>query len=364
MSIIGGRQVLKTDSKMGKSCGWPAILAAFVFVLTACVKNEVKVDFELSENVNEAYRTIYYASDKSKGWFAEGVTMVQKGKGELVCLTLNPSIVFVMRGGVSPEAGFYIERGDRITIKGDSPDPLAWEITGNDITDEWSAWRLSERNVLSSRDAARINAAVAGFVKRNPENPLSAILLCVHYDRRLDEEGFRRLWTSLKGKAAEPVWADLVGRNDMPGGVPRFGEDVAEIVAHSAETGADTLGVGRRPVILYFWRKDDISRKEGITALKTLAREYPDSSSATMADICFDPDSVSWRSQLPGDSLKRVVRGWNPKGETDSLMSRLGVRRTPFWMVLDRRGKVAYRGDAADGAQKEFRSVMAAPRKD
>lgn len=340
------------------------MLAAFVFVLAGCVKNEVKVDFELSENVNEAYRTIYYASDKSKGWFAEGVTMVQKGKGELMCLTINPSIVFVMRGGVSPEAGFYIERGDRITIKGDSPDPLDWEISGNDITEDWSAWRLSERSALSSRDAVKINAAVAGYVVRNPENPLSAILLCVHYDRRLDENGFRKLWSSLRGEASEPVWTDLISRNDMPGGAPVFGDDVEGIVVHSAGTGADTLGLGRCPVIIYFWRKDDSSRKEGIAVLKKLAQEYADSSSAAMADICFDPDSISWRSQLPGDSLKRVVRGWNPKGETDSLMRRLGVRRTPFWVVLDRSGKVAYRGDGTDVAGKEFRSIMAVHDKD
>lgn len=49
-----------------------------------CVKNEIKVEYQLPSNVNDAYRMVYYASDPVKGWFVETVAAVQgEGSGDM-----------------------------------------------------------------------------------------------------------------------------------------------------------------------------------------------------------------------------------------------------------------------------------------
>lgn len=334
-----------------------AALAAVFLLLGACIRNEIKVGFSLPQKVNEAYKLVYYASDPVKGWFTETVVAVQQGKARHTLYTRNPSIVFIMDAGSLPRAAFYAERGDNIKITGDSGNPLSWTISGNKLTEEWSAWRASARDALSSSDPARINKAVSAYILKNPDNPLSTLLLLIYFDRREDETGFHRLWSSLKGKALEPKWIQMVGRADMLGDSPSVTRKTASIILHSSGNGVDTLGIGEKPVLLYFWREDDPHRDESIGIVKKLAASLPDSASRIMADICFDPDSVRWMAKARRDSVAGVVRGWNFKAETDSVMRRLGVTRTPWFIVFDKKGNERYAGEDETRADKVFRKI-------
>lgn len=334
-------------------------LLLFVLVaLGGCVKNEIKVDFRLPSNVNDAYKMTYYASDPVKGWFVETVAAVQQGKVQMICATHNPTIVFILESGSMPRAAFYAERGDKIKITGDSSDPFSWRISGNKLTEEWSQWRLDNRTSLASRDPAKINKAVGDYVKKNPDKPLSTILLLVYYDRRADEVGFHKLWNLLTGKALEPKWMQLVSRSDMLRDAPVFSEKLSSIILHTYDNGVDTLLTGKKPMLLYFWRESDVKRNEGIGILKDLVKEFPDSGARMIADVCFDPDSIGWQSAVRRDSLKKVVRGWNFRGETDSVMMRAGVARTPWFIVFDSKGKEKYAGDNHHDADSLFREVI------
>lgn len=334
-------------------------LLLFVLIaLGGCVKNEVKVDFQLPKNVNDAYKMIYYASDPAKGWFVETVAAVQQGKVQMICATRNPTIVFIMESGSVPRAAFYAERGDKIKITGDSSDPFSWQISGNKLTEEWSQWRLDSRSSLASGDPKKINKAVSDYVKKNPDKPLSTLLLLIYYDRRADEATFHKLWKLLEGKALEPKWMQLVSRSDLLKDAPVFTDKLNSIILHTYGNGVDTLMLGKKPMLLYFWREGDAERNEGIGILKDLAKEFPDSAARVIADVCFDPDSIAWQSAVRRDSLVKVVRGWNFRGETDSVMMRAGVGRTPWFIVFDSKGKEKYAGDDPHDADSIFRKVI------
>lgn len=347
--------------RCGYTVGKVLVIAVVALLqLTSCLKNEVKVSVELPKDSTDAYRLLYYASDPKKGWYAETVIPIQKGKGEAVCYTRNPTIVFVMHTGNVPEAAFYAERGDRIKITGTDGNPLSWDIGGNKINKEWSGWRIKNKDILSARDSGKINKAVAGYVENNTDKPLSAILLLIYYNRRIDEAGFLKLWKKLKGDALKPEWAQIVGRCDMPEGVPEERLKVSQLILHTAGTGADTIGIGNNPVLLYFWRAEDQEREENMALLRQLRKDIPDSAKNLIGDISFEMDSLSWRNGLSRDSLQGVVRGWMPVGEADSVVMRLGVTRTPYVLVYDKKGREVYRGDdvsKASGLYKKIKSV-------
>ncbi len=333
------------------------LAAVMLLQLVSCVKNEVKVTVELPKKTTDAYRLLYYASDSKKGWYAETVVPIQQGKGEAMCYTRNPAIVYVMHTGNVPEAAFYARRGDKIKIKGENGDPFTWDIGGNEINQEWSGWRLANRKVLMDRDNEKINNAVAGFVEKNPGKGLSTILLLIYYDRRLDEKGFRRLWKKLKDEALSPDWVQLAGTADMPGGQPWERLKTDMLVLHTAGTGADTLKIGEKPLLLYFWRQDDQQRDEYMGELRDLRKQVSDSSRNLISDISFEMDSISWRYGLSRDSLNGVVRGWIPLGEADSLMMRMGVSRTPYVLIYDKKGKEVYRGDDLPKGIKYYKNI-------
>ena len=206
--------------KLANGFGRVVAMAAALLTLLfgGCVRNEFDVEVSLPEKVSGHYSFLYYASDPAKGWFAEEMMMVEKGKGAVTGRTRNPSLVWIMDG--RPAALFYAERGDRIRITGDSENPASWRVKGNDVTGRIDGWRHSNRAALSSMDARKVNAAVSGYVRENPSDPVSAILMAVYYDRRADEAGFAATWKMLRDDALEKEWVDLVSRSDISTGGP------------------------------------------------------------------------------------------------------------------------------------------------
>lgn len=329
-----------------------------IIMLQGCVKNEVKVEFALPANVNDAYKMTYYASDPKKGWYVETVAAVQQGKAQLHLATRNPSLVFILDNSRIPRAVFYIERGDKIIITGDSSDPISWIIKGNDLTEEWTQWRINSRAALSSADFSKINGAVSDYVKKNPEKPLSTLLLLTYFDRRLDPVLFNKLWKTLKGKALEPKWMQLVSRSDLLAEAPLAAYELKTMLLRSMGNGVDTLRFPSVPAILYFRRDDDATRDEGVEILRGLAKDYPDSASRIIADISFDTDSMSWTARARRDSLSKIIRAWNIHAEADTDMIRMGVERTPWFVVLDAKGKRTYAGDDPHAADSLFRKAI------
>lgn len=337
------------------------LLCMYAFLtamLCSCVKNEVSVSFNLPTKVNDAYKMVYYASDPVKGWYTETVAAVQQGKAKVTLVTRNPSLVFIMDHGAVPRAVFYIERGDKIKISGDGANPISWNISGNEISEEWTAWRIASRTALSSADSGKINKAVADYVRKNPENPLSTLLLLTYYDRNADPDNFRLLWEKLKGKALEPKWLQLVSRADMLTETPLFPQSVDSQILHTLGNGVDTVRFGKLPAIFYFWRDTDSDRAQDIESLRTLSKDFPDSASRIISDICFDADSISWTNKARRDSTSKIIRGWQPRAETDSVIMRLGVHRTPWFIVLDKKGVRKYSGDSREDADSAFRKTL------
>ncbi len=300
------------------------------FFLLSCTKPKFEVLFDLPESVHAAYTFTYYASSAKQGKWIETGVMVQGGRGKMTLPVANPAVVALSAGG--NVIYFYVERGNNVKIKGGSADIFSWEIGGNSINEDWSKWRRANAGAIGGGNAEKINKAVADYVKKNPENPLSALLLLYEYDRKEDNEGFLSLWKSLKGEAAKEKWITISGRTDLYANSPLTPPDLKRkhtIILKSLVNGADTIITGKVPVAILFWRNSDNDRTKMIDSLKALRKAHPDSASFIIADVCFDPDSISWASPLGRDSLEHTIRAWNPMAEADSVIRSLGVEKTP-----------------------------------
>lgn len=331
-------------------------------LLQACIKNEVRVSFELQGVAQETIRLDYYASDKKKGWMIEDFVNVQQGKASATLRTVNPTLVFLSpTAGNSPTVIFYAERGDEITISGSGNDPLFYKISGNDVTDDLTAWRLSATKALAlahsdpDKGSAGLNRLVSDYVKKNPEKPASMLLLLCYYDRRADEKGFAQTRKLLKGDALDPVWSQLVSRADMVDDNTPPSRLPASILLKT-ENGCDTLHTGRMPSLLYF--HNSVQDDEGIKRLRKISDDFSDSTARIISDISFEPDSSSRIFRMRNDSLRHTVRAWMPLGTCDSTARLLCVRRVPYIIVSDRKGTIRYRGSDISKAENTFRSLI------
>jgi len=336
----------------------PAVM--IMALLQSCVKNEFKVEFALGPGVSTSYRLFYYASDKRTGWHMETIATVDKGKGDARCITRLPTIVYLYTlGSGRPVLVFYASRGDDVKITGTTDDPYLWEIGGNSINEGLSLWRKANADVLRKGDAAGINTAVAEFVVKNPDSVVSTILLLTAFSRRDDEKGFASLWRRLEGDALDEDMIRLIGRTDQPAvELSREGQ----VKAMKLHCVGDTMRVydpkKYAATILYFWRNGGAKRQETIDSLRrlTLLPAYKDR--GMVVSINFDAEDMAWMSSARTDSLDNAFDAWIFAGEADSRMLGLGVPRTPYFIVADRKGRQLYRGSDYVSASRVFRKTI------
>ena len=323
-------------------------------LLQGCGKNEFTVEFSLPANVTHAYRVLYYASDPKKGWYTETVADVRDGKGSLKGITRNPTLVFIFRDSGSPAAVFYAERGDRIKITGKGNDPATWEITGNGITERLSGWSRSHAGHM--RDAKTLNKDVAGYVREHTDDAVSALLLMIYYDRRVDDKEFLSLFSLLKGDAADREWADMTGRADFLEGNPENVKMPAQLVL-TVPGGHDTVASKGKPMLAVFTKTTAQRHERALEGLREIAREWKDSSQRIIVEINIEPDSMARYRTLRSDSLAGVIRAWLPLGFSDPAARWLGMSSVPSARVSDSSGKVRYQGDDMEKAFSEFRKL-------
>lgn len=67
---------------------------------------------------------------------------------------------------------------------------------------------------------------------------------------------------------------------------------------------------------------------------------------------------MTWVNAIRRDSLKGVVRAWQPRGVVEEDMVRMGVVRVPWFVVKDKGANETYAGDDLKAAAAEFRKLM------
>ena len=352
---------------------WHILLTACIILLGAsgCLKNRFSVTIDLQtpdSRTSNTYRMLYYASDDKKGWITETAITVTAGKGKEELITRNPTIVWIFRGGNKPITAFYAERGDDIEIIGKSADPLDWEIKGNELTEEWSKWRLENVKTLRSGNAKAINAAIKKYVEAHKDGQLSTVLMLTTFNRYADESLFVKLWNMIDEDAKEPKLLTAIGRADqLTGSKADSPQAIKQLQLH---TSADTI-IERKmqdagATVLYLWHGDDYSRPQDFDTLRTLYKKYRADSRLQIIDIMLDRDTMSWSSRLGTDSLKapstRWLHAWAPGGEMHSSIEKLRVRHTPATIVLDSRGAERFRGESVSKAAGAAEKVLGSPK--
>ena len=333
------------------------ILASIAF--TACTKNEFTVDFSLPEDVSANITASYHAADKRGGIQIEAVAPIAHGKGSLKGITRLPVLIYLRIGNSKQATVVYAERGNDIKATGDNNKMETWRFSGNKLNEKWSDWRNQYADTIASGEPKKINAAVAKYVYANPSDPLSTLLLLTSFSRNEDEGLFRSLWFKLEGDARDSKWTELVSRADQPTMWLTQPGKLLSMAMRSASNGVDTLRADSvKASFFFFWTTGLSKRKEYIDSIKTLVKEFPDSSSRIIADVFMEADSTAWRSPLRYDSLTKVNRLWAPAGMADTRLIDLEVRQAPFFIVFSQDGNQRYRGSDISAAMTQFRSLL------
>lgn len=338
-------------------------------MLCGCVKNEFKVDFEFPKDHIGNYLMTYYAWDKRGGRWMEHTASIQEGTAQADGITRLPTVVYISDASQPGNVMMvYVERGDEIKVTGDGKDMASWTVTGNKLSERWSEWR--KKAYPKKEDPKAFRKSIGDYVKANPKDELSSILLLTEWNRREDPEGFVRLWNSIDKGARSQRLVEICGVSDLLGvefitnaeGDLEYAKDpkMKSLPLRSRDNGTDTL-MFDKPAFLYFYAENNSARREALDSMKVLAKAYPDSSKRVLADVYMDSDSTIWINTIRRDSLKAAVRAWQPRGVVEDDMVRMGVVRLPWFIVKDKGAKETYAGSDLKEAMAAFRKLAGKP---
>lgn len=328
-------------------------------LLGACTKNEVKITFQLPAEINSPCRIVYYASGKNVGMIRETAAEITGGKGELVLPLRYPAVIYLFSSSrKTPSALVYAERGQHLKVTGSNSNVEEWKINGNPTTDLLTEWRLSNSKILRQRDAdtGKVNKAVEEFVKANPDSPAAAIILYHYFVRNNHEKEFFSLQKKLGRKILDNQ--ELMSALSMPDLMTNLPDSPSlprQIVLTGEDGFADTLDLGKGKGMLLMFRNGDSSQNlVSGDSIKALAAKRKD---RILAELFVDTDSLGWRRHLRKDTVPDMKRLWLPLGTADTLAIKMGIRKLPYFLVINPKGKETYRGTDWDEAVKKFESL-------
>ena len=327
-----------------------------LLVLPGCIKNEMTITFDLPEDVNTSCRIVYYASTKKQGMVREAYVQINAGKGEMKLPQGYPSVMYIFASSSkTPSAIIYAERGDHMIVTGKGSDISAWEIKGNDVTDALSAWRIKNKGIVMGNDVDKLNAAVARYVNDNPNSDSSAIILYVYYIRRGHENEFTALEAKLSKKVlGNKKLMNALSAADLLTGAVEAPKYPHMIVLAGEEGYADTLELGKGSATFLMIRGKNGSEEVPADSLKSFVAGM---NGKVLAELYADTDSLNWRTHIANDSIAGLKRLWLPLGLADSIAIEMGIKRIPYYIVIDSKGKALYRGDSFIDASIKFKNL-------
>lgn len=319
-----------------------------LLVASGCRKNELTLSGTLSDGNGQTLRIIYRAADKEKSFLVDNpIPLEGSGSFSLKVATRYPTVLWVysMRDGDLLMA-IYAERGDELSLSGKYTEPWAWEVKGNKVMEQYGEWARANAKALKSGDAGQINAAVAAYVKEEPDSRTAAFLLFTRFTVAGHEAEYKSLVSKLdldEDDLKEMREACLAPEQIN---VPAAGEFGKLRLPDTADSLISVSPAGSKATLLYFWRETPTAE------IRSLIEDVNADTLRRAVSVYLDTDTVRWHQLLRTDTvLGETTALWALGGEINQAVKPLGVTGTPTLMVVDGRGKVLYRGAEADKAR-------------
>lgn len=329
------------------------VLCLLAVLAAGCRKNEFTLEGSLAGGKGKSLLVVYRASDKEKDFMVENPVILEgEGAFMLKVETRYPTVlwVFATNSGelLMP---IYGERGDELKVGGKYNEPWAWRVQGNDVMEEYCDWAAKNINAIMSHDAAKLNAAIASYVKGHKDSRTAAFMLFTLFQTAGHGAEYQQLTATLE--LDDDEMKEMKVACMAPEHIKAPGEFKGESLRLTGlqDTLVDVnLRGAASGTLLYLWREmlgDDTRRllrkALGDTCLQTVA-------------VFMDTDTVRWHQMLETDSLlRRSTNLWAPGGEMHPALRELRVDGTPYFILLNPQGGISYRGNNAGRAQARLK---------
>lgn len=332
------------------------LLALLAVAISACSSGKFKISGKLSDitsaNLHIAYYTVNGVKD---AW----VTTHDNGSFEFTGESAEPTMAVIYDTQSQAIACIEVQNGDAIEVSGSPDKRYQLTISGSETNEKWSGFLNEHAKQFEAGNKAATNAAIEKYIKANPDDLTSTLLLLVNYDSSNDPERAKNLLNGISTDAkplsiicAFEALTATIGKSQTEGSLPIL----LMINAQTGKFGQLKYNASSL-TLLYIWGGDnEQTHKADIGRLKTLHSATSDKR-LQIADISLEADSSFWRSTIARDSAQ-WLQFWVPEGPLGVDLKPLHITSTPLAVLADSTGRVLWRGADCSTAAKMAESQL------
>lgn len=269
-------------------------------------------------------------------WYADGslhnlITAARDGNFEFRGSSSTPAVIEISDYENRLLGRTYAANGQEITLRLNQADARDISAQGSDVA---AAWADFLRAHAADTD---LRPAIAGYVRSNPDNVVSTLLLTCDYDAASDPVGADSLM-QLISPAARPA-ALTEGFNYLLQRMVQAGasEPVVPFVYFSRSDSLRTFRPSERKYSLIAFSNNRSGRTDSVVpALKDAAQNYR--RRLAILEISLDSDSSDWKRSTRRDTAS-WEQAWGAAGFAARGVSRLGIAGLPFFILCDSTGR-------------------------
>jgi len=328
-------------------------MAFIVFALLAmgsCSESKFRLKAKLKGLGSQNVKVVYFSAD------GNSVEMWKAAEKDVLMIEgscASPSLFIVYNSMNVPVFKTVVSDGDEIEVEGKIVEPYEIKIKGSETAEKWNAFVLKYKKEYQMTVSQPLNAEIEKYVKQNPNDLLSTILVLVDYvpsDISKTDKLLESIDDSAKPLSLMNSYNTLKSRQQKPITSIR---SMNLLEMESQDLQAAVIE-GSKPSVLMFWSKDveDQDYDMAIEELKMI-----DGERVQIMDINIDSDSVGWYKKVDqeGSTWKHY---WVPGSIMNSQVIKLQITSVPTIIVTDSTGVQKYRGDNAVKARQTVEGMI------
>lgn len=316
-----------------------AVVVALLIALAGCSKDKFfEVTGTIKGNPTMNIRYVYYNGQT----LINGVTAARDGKFGFRADSDDPVMVELYDNDYRLLGRLYAANGDKIKCQLDPKNPYLSTYEGNDVSKRYAGFTVKNADKLIKHDQDA-NRLIADYVRANPADIVSAMLIVGSYDASRDIRGADSLLLALKAEARpENITSYYEFQISRVATTDAF-DAVLPMTLRDRRDSLVSYNPRRSRNTLLVFSDQESGRADSILPeLHRLHKKY-DSKRLAIIDFSVDPDTLVWKSGTRADSAA-WLQTWAAASLSAPAISRLGIPTVPYFIVTDSLGNQLYRG--------------------
>lgn len=310
------------------------LLAASLAVMSACDNSTFKISADIASLGNQNVHVVFVSD--------QGVTdaffPAQDGKFKIKGTCLGTTVVSVLDAMNKPLFRIAVSGGETVEVAGDYSNPHHYRCKGSKLSEAWMDFEREHADLYDRPNCAPLDSAIEKFVKQNPSNMLSTLLLVVDYS---DAEQAAALLTKVDPEARPASLCQSI--EQLQAAINKTSTRLHTMMLCGMNGDFEALApAATGATLIYWWSDNRPERRNDVAAIKALDKKW--GARLLIADVALCPDTTGWRPLARSDSAS-WNHYWAPGSILDPAVEPLHLRRLPVCIVADSTGRQLYRGN-------------------